>query len=129
MDYAEWIKENYSEPSSRLGQCRQASERMQKVFPELTITNGEIEVLYDDNLRIHWWLKDAEGNIVDPTAGQFAAIIAYKEASADSDCRNYPRARCHNCGGAFYVTPEVRSMPLCTEKCAIEYGEYVTKGL
>ena len=125
--YEDWIRENTLGLVSILGKCAELSHAMKKTFPELRLTNGEIKILADKNKRLHWWLVDKDGAIVDPTSDQFnGGIEEYFEATPESDCRNYTRARCPNCGDAFYITPDQKHSPLCSEKCETEYAAYLT---
>lgn len=129
-EYQEWISKNYPDPAYTLGRCKEAVDAMVEVFPELTKTNGFIDLLssYD---RMHWWCKDAEGNIVDPTAHQFRAyadvIIDYREIDDSHPARKYPRAKCMNCGEYYYVTPELKGI-LHTPKCDKEFISYLNNG-
>lgn len=93
------------------GTCQETAQAMVKDFPELTRVRG----FYNDVLqgeRPHWWCVDLEGEIVDPTAAQFAPCgeyLPYDESLGE------PRGQCLNCGGLMYDTPLV--VGVCSEAC------------
>lgn len=104
--YDSWILENYPTSDKAYGKCREAAQSMVKAFPELAVTNGFVyDALWGE--REHWWCKDQEGAIVDPTRCQFPAVIEYQEVDNDHPVRKYPRERCHECGEHYYRTPEL----------------------
>ena len=71
--YEQWIKDNV--PKDCANQCAFYTEKMQAAFPELIRVCGH----YDR--RAHWWCKTLSGEIVDPTARQFASGGEYVEFS------------------------------------------------
>jgi hypothetical protein len=89
---------------------------MQQQFPELTRLRGHI-LLASGDYRTHWWLKDQEGNIIDPTIGQFkiriVEYIPWKEGSPE------PCGKCMCCGEWSYFEPHA-----CSEKCVKELNRY-----
>jgi hypothetical protein len=126
--YLLWI-EKYESENNILGKCKEACELMIKEFPELTITNGFVQSsLIDIECDIeegyeHWWCKDNEGNIIDPTRSQYRLVepINYVEIDDNHPARNMPRKHCPNCGKYFYGDSY-----LCSEECELEYIEYTT---
>lgn len=70
--YQEWIDQNYPDSESARDRCNKAVREMAERFPELTIQAGWA------NGAFHCWLKDAAGDIVDPTAKQFDGDIEYQ---------------------------------------------------
>jgi hypothetical protein len=78
--YKEWIAAYLArEKYAVLGKCRPAVEEMVKVFPELKIVKGHVDVPLwpKDSRRGHWWLETEAGTIVDPTESQFLSIGRY----------------------------------------------------
>lgn len=76
MSYEEYIKAYRARTNFVFGKCQEASKEMKEAFPELTIVRGHITDAYW-GVRGHWWLIDLDGNIVDPTASQFPALLEY----------------------------------------------------
>lgn len=128
--YKEWIRAHYSDFSSALGQCKVACQRMKDVFPELEITNGFVTLMFTRE-QTHWWCKDPDGNIVDPTAIQYreggTPIIDYEEITDDHDERKYPKTKCMNCGEYYYVKPELEGV-MHTKECEKEFCAYLNGG-
>ncbi len=119
--YEKWIQ-NYKGDIYR--KCKEVTEEMQKVFPELKIVKGLVTILEDLREYQHQWLEDQDGNIVDPTAKQWQAIIEYSPID-ENDLENIPNGRCHNCGGwCFGKWREV-----CSPECDREYSNYLNKCL
>lgn len=124
-EHKAWIEKNYPTRAEAWGQCAQACHAMAAAFPELRITNGEIYAILDPEPRLHWWLVDPTGEIVDPTAHQFQGIAEYIEIDDSHPARNFERMKCMNCGEHFYNTPEHSGFsPLCSESCARDYAAY-----
>lgn len=97
--YDLWIAENYP-GNSGYGKCSEAMERMCAAFPELTRVRGHYyDVAWGE--REHWWLKDPNGKIVDPTAGQFPTQGrgVYVELAANAP---EPTGKCMDCGEYVY---------------------------
>lgn len=119
--YKKWIDENYPTGLSCLGKCFQATEKMKEAFPELIRTNGFVHIPGLDEPRIHWWMKDSNGFVIDPTAFQYpyyagASISSYEEFEDDHPARKHPRLKCMNCGEYFYASPELNGI-MHNEKC------------
>lgn len=54
------------------GRCKEMSEALVKADPTLTLVRGHYYCPYwSVDPHPHWWVKDQEGNIIDPTALQF----------------------------------------------------------
>lgn len=125
--YRNWIARNYPEPIDALGKCKEATEAMAAAFPELVRTNGFIDIISDSD-RMHWWLKDADGEIVDPTAHQFQCyndtIIEYREIDDSHPARNFKQARCMECGEYYYVTPELKGV-MHNKRCEASFSAYL----
>jgi hypothetical protein len=130
--YKEWIDKNYPTYQSALAQCVKACKDMVIVFPELKTTNGFAHFIHCEP-RAHWWCKDPEGNIVDPTAHQFpkylgSPIMDYEEIDDNHPARMYAQAKCMNCGEYYYETPELRGV-LHNKRCENEFINYLNGSL
>ena len=88
----------------------------------------------DPMKRGHWWLTDEEGNIVDPTAGQFPIIVRYEPWSDGDPIR---LGKCRNCGKEVWGVPELDELSgfvsneksFCDEHCYEAYGAYLNKNI
>lgn len=77
--YKEWVKEYIDRTPFLLGKCHAASAEMRAAFPELQEKKGYVQTLAWGE-REHVWMVDEEGNIVDPTEGQFPhGALSYRE--------------------------------------------------
>lgn len=106
--YRVWIEENVTDT---YGKCAEVTEAMVAVFPELTRIRG-FYMCEAWGVREHWWLVAPDGEIVDPTAGQFPSkgtseYVPLKEGSLE------PTGKCMNCGGYVY-----RASKACSTACA-----------
>jgi hypothetical protein len=125
-DYIKWIESNYPTSKESYGNCKEAVTKMKEAFPELTVTNGFVfDAMWGD--RAHWWLKTEDGSIVDPTFNQFPAFVEYTEIDDNHPARNYPLARCHECGDQYYETPELKGV-MHTKACEGRYIAYLNSG-
>ena len=71
MSYEEWITLNVPKKSSEVyGNCKMWANKMQDKFPELTIVWGFYHCQCWGKIE-HWWLKDKQDTIIDPTEHQF----------------------------------------------------------
>ena len=109
-EYLEWIRTNYPTYESCYGYCKEACEKMLLEFPELTLQRGHY-YCYSWGERMHWWLTDADGKEVDPTAKQFPSkgagvYIIWDESQPE------PIGQCPNCGELCYD-----GNYCCTERC------------
>jgi hypothetical protein len=124
--YKEWIEMNYPTSTESYGNCKKAVEQMKSEFPELTITNGFVfDAMWGE--RAHWWLKTEDNSIIDPTFNQFPALVDYNEIDDNHPARNYPEARCHECGERYYETPELKGV-MHTKVCQNRYMSYLNSG-
>lgn len=124
--YNEWIKKEYPTPRSALAKCREAVNKMVDAFPELKRTNGFVYFIGHEK-RMHWWCIDEGGEIVDPTAHQFIdyigrPILFYEEIDDEHDARNFPRARCMECGEYYFQKPELKGT-MHTKECEKSFME------
>lgn len=94
--YVEWIN-NYRGEIYR--KCKEVTEEMQIVFPELRIAKGMVTILDNGKDYQHQWLVDTEGNIIDPTKRQWVAIMEYNEIKSGDD---EPVGKCYECGQWVY---------------------------
>jgi hypothetical protein len=120
--YDLWISEHYGSHEKAYGACAEATLAMQRAFPELTRVRGHYYCLAWGE-RQHWWLTDADGQIVDPTAAQFpsAGHGIYEPWIEGAD---EPTGKCPNCGGLIYGGGSV-----CSDDCARSYEAYLMDGL
>lgn len=122
--YAEWI-ERYADECGghdRLrGMCGSATARMAREFPELRRVPGTIYFAAGNSE--HWWCETEAGEVVDPTASQFAGILSYSPwRPGDEVCVG----KCMNCGEHIYDNPatlEGNRRSICSPEC----GEELTK--
>jgi hypothetical protein len=115
-DYQKWIDANASEAR---GKCAEVTKAMHERFPELNRVRGYY-YCFAWGKRAHWWLVDARGNVIDPTASQFPSkgngeYMPWDETQAE------PTGRCFNCGEFCY-----NNETCCSESCGIEYVEFCT---
>lgn len=96
--------------------CKEVTEEMQTVFPELRIVKGMVTIFESNKDYQHQWLVDIEGNIVDPTKRQWVAIIEYKEIK-DGD--NKPIGKCYGCGG--WVYGQFYNFMYCNSNCYLKW--------
>lgn len=108
--YQQWIN-NYSGDIFR--KCKEVSLEMQSVFPELRIAKGLVQIIENNKWYQHQWCVDQTDNIVDPTARQWQAIIAYKEIK-DTDPK--PVGKCMNCG-EFVFSDSKFGVDVCSKQC------------
>jgi hypothetical protein len=115
--YSRWIAINYPTIEDAIGQCYQATLKMQKKYPWLIRVRGIAHTLHGEAL--HWWLEcPLIDKIVDPTEKQFT-LISYYEKLPDNDVRcKYPRKKCMNCGCEFFSDKFA-----CSVKCDKELEE------
>lgn len=124
--YLAWIRTYKKENKSVRGKCVEASQLMREAFPELVLVPGYC------NGAEHMWLKDGEGNIVDPTASQFQKPLQYEEWKPGNGVRF---SCCPDCGADIYVHPETfeqlatGSAPdhrsFCDDRCEESYLKYL----
>jgi hypothetical protein len=117
--YKDWIQ-NYERNIFR--KCIEVTQEMQYAFPELRIAKGMVTIIDDGRDYPHQWLVDIEGNIVDPTAKQWVAIINYKEIKEEDE---QLVGKCPNCGEWIYG--DYRKF--CDDKCVDSYLRYIMSGI
>lgn len=117
MNYRE-IAESLHEIMDVRGACLEATEAMKMHFPELRRVRGFV-TLMDGSEHAHWWLVAPDGEIVDPTRAQFDPAIALYDPLDES--KPEPVGKCANCGELAY---DEKLIPVCSEKCGIEYAAY-----
>ena len=109
--YEQWIAENTDDV---IGKCEDVTKEMQEVFPELYRVRG----FYHCSpilKREHWWLKDKNGKIIDPTKKQFISDGGtYEEWNEGAE---EPSGKCLNCGDYCY-----KGSNFCKSEC---YDEFV----
>ena len=117
-----------------LGRCDVEARAMKKKFPELTIVKGFAHIDWgipiDDSpeyykyepRREHHWLVDEEGNIYDPTAGQFPRITKYEPYKEGDHVR---LGVCMNCGKPQWGPPMTACPTFCSDPCRIDYENYL----
>jgi len=71
------------------GKCKEMSEALVAANPELTLVRGHY-VCFSWGYQPHWWVKDKEGNVIDPTSKQFPSKGQgeYIEFNGTVDCSN-----------------------------------------
>ena len=110
--YDKWINENIS--GSVTGRCKEISQTMQSVFPELILIRGHYHCMIWGE-RQHWWLTTPNGEIIDPTADQFptkggGVYIPWIEGDLE------PTGKCLECGEYCYD-----GNPTCSETCSFYF--------
>ena len=115
--YQRWIDEYVPTYKEALGNCVGLTEAMAICFPELTRVRGNYYCASWGE-RTHWWLVDAEGNIVDPTAKQFpsegrGAYVPWQEGEKE------PTGKCPNCGEYAYD-----NQYFCSDECGHAYAAF-----
>jgi hypothetical protein len=112
--YKEWITK-YNQKHKRVyGLCAQATLEMAAAFPELQRVRGFAHDGLNGKPSEHWWLKDGDNTIIDPTGKQFLCIVEYEEWDEE---REEPTGKCLNCGAYCY-----HGQHSCTEECAEEFA-------
>lgn len=114
--YQAWVVENVTET---FGKCKEITHAMVKAFPKLTRVRG-FYMCADWGKRAHWWLVDAEGKVVDPTADQFPSQ-GTSEYAQWIEGSEEPTDKCMNCGGYTYGAKRACSVT-CAEALEKYYG-------
>lgn len=112
-EYESWIANCKKDKGA--GMCHARSKEMQAVFPELILCRGYYTSALD-GAPAHWWLKTADGTIVDPTAGQFqmGKQGCYEEYN-ERDHGPLPIGKCMNCGSLVYAGAPATCC--CSKEC------------
>lgn len=75
------------------GKCKEMSEALIAQNPELALVRGHYHCPIDGPQQ-HWWCKDKDGKVIDPTVKQFKVGFGeYVEFDG--------RCQCDNCGKEF----------------------------
>ena len=135
MTYQEYIDnliESKYEGDARttLGKCMVEVPEMNKRFPELKEVRGFVYVEWfaghqRERKREHWWLESPDGDIIDPTAGQFPVIEQYEAYEKGMDVRV---GTCVNCGESLWGPPGTYKQ-FCGEICEDSYRAYIQGGV
>ncbi len=125
--YQGWIKKNVK--GDGYAKCIEITLAMGKEFPELQRRKG----FFHDGIwgrRTHWWLRDENGNIIDPTAKQhptgewFPVTDRYYTDLTDLNdeelSKVVPSGPCANCGGDVYGGGTV-----CSDICHNEFARSI----
>jgi hypothetical protein len=72
------------------GKCKEYSEKLVESNPDLVLIRGYYYCPIWNKKEQHWWCKDIEGNVVDPTKLQFpsAGCGDYEEFTGIVECSN-----------------------------------------
>lgn len=116
MTYLEWIETNVTKP---YGRCAEYTLKMIAQFPELTRVRGHYYCPVWGK-REHWWLQTPDGEVIDPTAGQFPSKGRGPYVLLPSNAPE-PNGMCPNCGEYIYAPQS----GVCSEKCAQEFMAYL----
>ena len=96
VPYNIWITKHYPDSVSAYMNCHEAVLRMVARFPELVAVRGHVYV--GINYRTHWWCVAPDGEIVDPTAHQWAnKVLKYDPWEGEE-----PLGKCLECGEYTY---------------------------
>ena len=93
------------------GNCRKQSEKLASRYPSLTVVRGHYFCPVWGK-QPHWWCKDKEGNIIDPTRAQFPSNGSgtYVEFDGYFDCEHCGKKVCevdvYNNGHHVYCSYE-----------------------
>jgi len=122
-EYAAWTQEHCQ--GVQAGLCHARAVQMQKAFPELILCRGYYSSPVD-GVRGHWWLKTAEGEIVDPTVSQFAMGASGVYEEYDQEVHGeLPIGKCMNCGSEVFQSANPPSSCMCSEACAVSFDAYL----
>jgi hypothetical protein len=102
------------------GKCKEMCEKLVRDNPELTMVRGFYWCPIWNKDEPHWWCKDKQGNIVDPTVNQFPSkgVGYYTEFDGFITCEM--------CGKRIAGKRKVREASLCTN-CLAGNMETFTK--
>jgi hypothetical protein len=100
------------------GLCQEISQKLAKLFPELTIQRGYC------NGSAHWWTTTADGEIIDGTAIQFGNG-PYNYRAVDVETEEICVGRCANCGEDIMGLEKNGRKMLCGKVCEKDYAAYI----
>ena len=133
--YTDWIVDNVDPRTLGYGKCQELCEDMADAFPELSIRKGMFESIAWGP-RTHWWLRDEDGEIIDPAGRQHpdgAWFPVNQDAYFDTTdmtedeaiaTGRVPTGKCMNCGETTYG----KDGSMCGDKCAKSYVAYLNGG-
>ncbi len=113
--YSSWMKNLKLDSHTAYGKCELYSKEMNEKFPELILVRGHYDCLLW-GLREHWWLKDKNGTIIDPTYMQFISGGTYIELD---ESLPEPTGKCPQCGEYTYNNQSLH------DECASKYMNYL----
>lgn len=112
-----------SDYSKYRGKCKEMSEALVTADPNLTLVRGFYMCPFWGEQQ-HWWVKDKNGNIIDPTVKQFpsAGLGEYVEFDGTVECSE--------CGKSMKEEDASfdSSYAFCSGKCHMRFvglGEYI----
>lgn len=119
--YEAWIVEYVARNGGFVrGKCAVATEEMVAAFPELRRVAGFVEVLWPAGVvtEQHWWCLAPSGDVVDPTASQFHAVLSREvlDLNNPDDIARIPTGRCMCCGDDVF-----RGDTFCRKQCEREF--------
>ena len=114
--FSDWISEHAK--GDVRGYCRQIAQEMADAFPALTVWGKFCPI---DGTG-HAWCQTPDGQIVDPTASQFAEGYNYAGGVPLSD---FPTGKCMECGELIYGKTGYSGLHA---ECEAAYAAYVTRG-
>lgn len=99
------------------GKCKEFCETMLTVRPELTLVRGYYHCPMWGRQE-HWWLKDSQGDIIDPTVKQFptkGVAAEYEEFAGVCECAE--------CGKEFKEKDGKfeSNYAFCSSKCLMRF--------
>lgn len=128
--HVEWIRgyeERVGGPHATIGRCKYAAEEMAAVFNELRVVRGHVECPEPWGRRGHWWCVTADGEVVDPTAGQFTSgILSYEEYVDGAPVR---LGKCMDCGEPIWGPADRGRQVFCDASCSDSYAAYLNGGV
>lgn len=118
--YNNWIQANVGD-NNGYGLCHGICEKMKEEFPELELRKGHFFSTFWGK-RPHWWLRDPNKKIVDPTSLQHPDGLyfppddcKYEDMTDLSDkelMEIVPTGRCADCGEDVY-----KNDSFCSKSC------------
>lgn len=116
-DYQKWIAEH--QPEDPRGQCVDTTLAMLAAFPELRRVRGHYLCPFEGP-RPHWWLLTTDGEVIDPTVGQFVSRGhgEYEEYTGPE-----PTGHCLDCGALLFDGDT-----FCGEDCFQSTKTYLESG-
>lgn len=89
-------------------------------FPGLEVVRGYV-LTAEWGRRGHWWCEDKDGEILDPTRGQFPTpFLTYEPHVEGADVR---LGKCMQCGTEIWGPEELGRATFCDAGCYKAFGE------